>query len=176
MESIDIVLKNEKVRTYYIISWFIFIIHLGYFSFLFYNKQPGGKYGLIYIAIAITYRAVLYITQKKPFHPDDLFYVLMSWAWMDMNNYLMGVLLMVLWIFYMFATRKQIISFSKQDIKKRYFPMRKYSWDEVDNALVKDDILTIDFKNNKIIQAEVESPVNQEEFNAFASKQIASNI
>lgn len=45
---------------------------------------------------------------------------------------------------------------------------KKYSWQEIDNVILKDGILTIDFKNNKLFQKEIDSGENEaeeEEFN-----------
>ncbi|MGC4034655.1 MAG: hypothetical protein QM764_01750 [Chitinophagaceae bacterium] len=46
------------------------------------------------------------------------------------------------------------------------------------NAILKDGILTIDFKNNKIIQAEIDEEyavVNEKEFNEFCKRQLSNN-
>lgn len=55
------------------------------------------------------------------------------------------------------------------------FPKKSHKWNEVNNLLLKDNIITIDYKNNKIYQKEIESDVDDEiekEFNQFCSEQI----
>lgn len=55
------------------------------------------------------------------------------------------------------------------------FPKKHHSWNELNNLLLKDSIITVDYKNNKIYQKEIESDVSDEiekEFNQFCSKQI----
>ena len=37
------------------------------------------------------------------------------------------------------------------------FPGKKYQWDQFSNVVLKDNILTLDFKNNKLLQAEIEN-------------------
>ncbi|MEP7258674.1 MAG: hypothetical protein ABI687_09800, partial [Flavitalea sp.] len=47
---------------------------------------------------------------------------------------------------------------------------KKYSWSEIDNVILKDGLLTIDFTNNRLIQKEIESGENEaseEEFNQW---------
>ena len=47
-----------------------------------------------------------------------------------------------------------------------------YRWNEFSNILVKDELITLDFKNNRLIQLMLDvaiSPVNEIEFNDFCS-------
>ena len=37
-----------------------------------------------------------------------------------------------------------------------HFPFKYFSWEEVNNIILRDNMLTIDFKNNKIIQRETD--------------------
>jgi len=71
----------------------------------------------------------------------------------------------------------QEIGFSNEGITFNTFPFKSYGWDEVKNALLKDNILTIDFTSNKLIQKETESDVSadiEKEFNAFCNEQLAN--
>lgn len=56
---------------------------------------------------------------------------------------------------------------------------RVYKWADMSNVVLKDGILTLDFKSNKIFQSEVkenETPVNQEKFNQFCAGQVQNNM
>lgn len=51
------------------------------------------------------------------------------------------------------------------------FPKKRYTWNELNNVVLKDGLLTIDFKNNKMLQRLVDSEVDvkvEEEFTAYA--------
>jgi len=55
------------------------------------------------------------------------------------------------------------------------FPVRAIQWNELNNVILKDGILTIDFRNNKIVQAEIDdvsNTINEKEFNDFCSQQL----
>ncbi len=72
----------------------------------------------------------------------------------------------------------QEIGFSKDAITFNTFPFKNYSWQDVKNAILKDNMLTLDFDNNKLIQKETESNVPAEterEFNEFCKQQIANS-
>lgn len=70
----------------------------------------------------------------------------------------------------------QEIGFSKEAITFNTFPFKNYGWEQVKNVMLKDDMLTIDFKNNKIMQREIEpAELTEEEteFNEFCRQQLA---
>jgi len=43
------------------------------------------------------------------------------------------------------------------------------------NVMLKDNILTVDFRNNKLIQLEIEGNINEIQFNEFAQQQLFRN-
>lgn len=52
-------------------------------------------------------------------------------------------------------------------------------WNEIKNVLVKDGLLTVDYKNNKLIQKEIDgesTPATDAEFNSFCALQITKSI
>jgi len=55
------------------------------------------------------------------------------------------------------------------------FPKRIILWNELQNIVLKDGILTIDFRNNKLIQQDLdeEVTVNEKEFNEFCKQQLS---
>lgn len=67
------------------------------------------------------------------------------------------------------------IAFDEEEVVLNSFPKKSYQWNEFSNIMLKDGILTADFKNNKLIQSETEelpSATLQEEFNAFCMAQL----
>ena len=51
-------------------------------------------------------------------------------------------------------------------------------WSDTNNVMLKDNVLTIDLKNNKLIQAVIEEgsagEIDEEEFNEFCRRQMAN--
>lgn len=69
----------------------------------------------------------------------------------------------------------QEIGFSREAITFNTFPFKHYEWEQVKNVMLKDNMLTIDFKNNKLIQREIEpAELTEEEteFNEFCRRQM----
>jgi hypothetical protein len=52
------------------------------------------------------------------------------------------------------------------------FPKRTIEWKELNNVILKDAVLTIDLKNNKVFQNEVVSAASEIDFNEFCGEQI----
>jgi hypothetical protein len=80
------------------------------------------------------------------------------------------------------STRPEEIGFSEERIVFKSVFSKKIAWSELNNALIKDGVLTLDYKNNKLFQAETdddedneEYDVSEEEFNAFCRQQLAKN-
>ena len=78
-------------------------------------------------------------------------------------------------IFYVISLRKLIVHINPDQIIYPSFPKKIIDWNEISNIILKDDLLTIDFKNNKIIQQlteNTERPVNEKEFNDFCKSHL----
>lgn len=69
----------------------------------------------------------------------------------------------------------QEIAFHDEGIVINSLPKKRYSWQEIGNVVLKDGILTIDLKNNKLIQKEIESSSSakeEAEFNEFCRNRL----
>lgn len=58
---------------------------------------------------------------------------------------------------------------------KKSFSEKKYDWSTFYNVIVKDNILTLDFKNNKVLQLELEGNIPEKDFNQFCSGKILTS-
>lgn len=87
----------------------------------------------------------------------------------------MAIAAIVLLILYTISKEILKVHISVNAVSYPSFPKRTIQWNELNNLVLKDDLLTIDFKNNKIIQQLTDkkaSAVNEKEFNDFCSKQL----
>lgn len=70
------------------------------------------------------------------------------------------------------------VAFDAEEIVFNSFPKKKYTWSEINNVVLKDGLLTIDLKNNTLIQHPVDEAVPQDieaEFNSFCKELLANN-
>lgn len=62
------------------------------------------------------------------------------------------------------------IAFATDEIVVNTFPRKRYNWNDISNVVLKDGMLTLDMKNNRLIQKEIDSattPELEKEFNSF---------
>ena len=69
----------------------------------------------------------------------------------------------------------QEVAFDEVEIVFNSFPKKIYSWSDIANIFFKDGMITIDFRNNKLIQKEIESQTSaleEQEFNEFCGSML----
>jgi len=71
------------------------------------------------------------------------------------------------------------IGFSDEEILRNTLIKKKYRWSDLNNVILKDGLLTIDFKNNKLFQKEAldeeEMDAAEAEFNAYCQQRLSSS-
>ena len=105
--------------------------------------------------------------------------VFASWGWFLLPN-----ALLIAGVFLIAALFERQVKFPYElavdpaGVLVNTFPKKLYPWAEINNMLIKDDYITIDFKNNKLIQKQINEPVTEaikNEFNAFCAEHLAKN-
>lgn len=89
-------------------------------------------------------------------------------------SYTLAIACIVMGILYKLSLQKLQFIFTGEKVVKINFPKKEFAWNELNNVILKDRILTLDFKNNKLLQAEIEKSqdVNEVEFNSFAQSHL----
>ncbi len=182
MQSYHITLANEKRRTYTVSL--VVLTALSGVAFIFLAWTAAGiparnisltATGVIGICLLV-YRLVrkegrillIYAAMIL----STVFFILMG-------HYIPGGILLLVLLLFIQAVRKPVVIVSDTSVTCPGFPGRTISWNELNNILIRDGLLTIDWKNNKLFQQpvdETESPVNEKEFNEFCRIQLNSTI
>lgn len=111
-------------------------------------------FGLVLNAVPWLY----YLLNKKHIKSPVVEITLISSAiiWIYFGNFWMGILLLLFAAMSFFTNKKTVILFNETGIIYPSFPVRKYAWIDVVQVVWKDDILTIDLKDNKLLQFTIE--------------------
>lgn len=177
-QKFEIVLKNEKIRLYNRLSWLIISINIIVFlALVFFSKEKDLRSAALASLILI---AVCFILQNRlkntswafGSHP---FYLFLMIGWISMEKYWLAAIPFVFDILSIITIRKLSVEFSAGKIIYPSFPAKQFNWSEIANVVLKDGLLTINFKNDKFIQQfvdETKSVVNEQEFNDFCSQQL----
>jgi len=176
MPKFEIVLKNEKIKTYTIISWLI--IALNFISFLYLGISGSvEKVNHPFFAAALLFCIFLFqlLVKKKDeseINKLSLSFSVIVIAWIIMQFYWVAALNFFLFIFQDITRRRLIVLFFDDRIIYPSFPKRTILWQELNQVILKDGVLTIDLKNDKIFQNEIISDINEAELNTFCISHI----
>lgn len=73
------------------------------------------------------------------------------------------------------AHKKLVVHVTDKTIVVPYIMQKTVDWKEVNNVILKDGLLTIDFKDNKLFQQLIlnsDADINEKEFNDFCRQQL----
>ena len=176
MKQYDLVLKNEKERSYRRISIFLFIINFFCILYLTYERNftRWGPLILSIIAAFAVFSSFYFKNKNEKMTFTGAFFLFIL-AWQTAGFWIPEILNFLFVILNLYASQTPIVSINESNIIYPSLPKKKFSWKELSNLILKDGLLTIDLKNNRIIQqpiAETSSTIDEKEFNEFCKQQL----
>jgi len=170
-------LKDNNRKAYNMFVWFLFFLHIVAAAVFGLNADAKhvkldlyillGFYGIIY--------AVYFLFRGRKNAMETLSLILaLLYANFWLKHVGIGALIIFVAVF-LFVTvvqgKKTTVFFSGQGVHlTRIFKTVMYPWQQMDNVILKDNVLTIDFISNRIIQAEIADgmeTVDEMKFNDF---------
>lgn len=179
MLKYEFFLQNNKIRTYRLFSWLIILLNLAALLYLaLYGNDLARPVSMITIGFILFIIAYWYYRKKDEKQYDAPFnYIFLGifLNWLIMQYYWLAVLMLVLLILQGLALKKSRVYVSSEKITYPAFTTKLILWDELNNVMIRDGLLTIDFKSNKLIQQLIDnrfSSINEKEFNDFCRQQL----
>jgi len=179
MQQFELVLKNDKIKSYRTLALIILLLNLVVFIFMLFYDQYRYQAASAILLVGIYIFMRLYFIKKyqQGNYLDQVLLFVLAGCWLGLDNYLMVAAMVVLGILYHLSLQKLQFLFTPEKIMKIGFPQKEYEWNSLSNVILKDKILTIDFKNNHLIQAEIENKgINEQQFNSFAQNQLKRKL
>ena len=176
------ILKNEKTKNYRLISQLLVLFNLLGFVILLINSEARIVKNIILIfAILITavytFFTVVEWISKKPL-PDFWHRSIFGYCalvWMKEGFWWLSIILLLFILLDVIAHKKLVVHVTDKTIVVPYVMQKTVDWNEVSNVILKDGLLTIDFKNNKLFQQLIlnsDEDINEKEFNDFCRQQL----
>lgn len=112
--------------------------------------------------------------QEKVYYNRGLFFCAIVWTVMPQMQWLVFVFAF-LGLFEFHAKFPLEIGFTDNQIVFNSIIKKRYSWNDFNNVVLRDNLLTLDFKNNKIFQKETideEGEADEDEFNDFCQDRL----
>ena len=173
-----IVLKNESSRYVNIIG---FLLSVG--SALLFAREMIVRgmvilpylAGIIFIAGLLLWNVYVHFkTDRHVYFSKALLIAGVVWTRMPYFEWLVAVFAFLALLEYQ-AKRASEVGFADDHIMINKLFKKKISWNEIDNVVLKGGWLTIDFKNNRLMQRQINSGENEateKEFNEWAERKI----
>lgn len=165
MDSYHITLTQEKAGTYRLVTLLVSIINCLVLGkvYLGISDSRSGNIALIGLIIAIAGLAFFifnHYTRFKSSFRIEISFIITAICWIVLGKILVAAFLLVFAVLGFYANRIPVIHFSDAGILYPSFPPRKIPWSEVSSVLLKDDILTIDLRNNQLFQLNIPAESN----------------
>ena len=175
-----VTLKHQDYKVYDVITVLLCVMTLAAFVFaIMYTGFVTYNWVNIFLAAFIVIHLfIITINLKKESIPTfkwSLFAAAFLWLLYPLHVPAIGIFYIIAALLERQIKFPQEIGFSKDAVTFNTFPFKNYAWQQFNNVMLKDNILTLDFNNNKILQKETESDVSSEtekEFNEFCRQQI----
>ena len=154
MQQFEIILKNEKTKVYYLLSWIVVLVHIIIFlSLAIFSGNNVVKENCIASLILLLFLYIFKkIVKKKEWRPGlHVFFLILMVTWINMYQYWMAAIPVIFDILFSIYVRKLLVTVTTSLISYPSIPAKKIQWCMVNNVILKDGLLTIDFKNNKLI-------------------------
>jgi predicted membrane protein len=178
-------LKDNNAKTYRLFTWFLFFLHIVAAGIFVFNSDDSKVSLSIYILLAFyVLLIILYFVfknRKSAFETLALILALLyANFWFQHVGLVAALIFAAIYVLAGVVQGKKTTIMVQEDgvhltrvFKTVYFP-----WEAMDNVILKDSLLTVDFKTNKIIQIEIVEGTkltDESEFNLFCTEQLKRN-
>ncbi len=173
--------KNPALKYADIISLLLCLLTIIPFTyFLFFAPGVIETY-ILTLAVIILQLVYNYYKKKKGKsinHNYAFAICFIAWITIPYKSYLLGMLYLIAMITENQAKVTPGAGIDSEGVTINSLPQRKFKWQNLSNVIIKDNLLTIDRKNNRIIQKETESDIPsqlQEEFNKYCKHRLRNH-
>lgn len=100
-------------------------------------------------------------------------------TWLMVRSFWAAFISLTLLLLYRSARRPLSVTVYDDRLVYHSFPQRVITWQELNNVVLKDGLLTVDLKNNRIIQTEIlnsQGDPSEAEFNEFCRQRMVSAV
>lgn len=175
-----LIIKKEKPLNIDLIS--ILLCVISFVFFLYYSFIQQNLYLFLLLAGLLVPIVLGYtIWSKRKSNPKANFkhpLLVTAFVWLFVPGLRWFFIFFVLFVLFDHQARQPLeIGISDEKIVINTFFRKRYLWSSFNNVVLKDNLFTLDFKNNKILQKEIEpyaTNVNEKEFNLFCLEQISN--
>jgi hypothetical protein len=174
-----VTIRNKNTRSIDLLGFF-----LSAASCIFFIEEmsKSGEIGIAYLtgSVFVSLLLIWNILQskrgKKVYYSRALLIAGLVWMKMPVLQWLSLVFFLLALLEYQ-AKYAIEIGFSENEVVMNNLIKKRYQWSEFNNIVLKDGLLTMDFKSNQLYQKEVledeEDDAEEDEFNDYCKQQLS---
>ena len=182
-----ITIKQPDYKTADAVAFLMLIMAVAFFSFTAARQWFTAYHNaaILYIVIAafiVAWSIYSFASAKQKkgiaYYRLALLAAAAGWFIQPVSNYWMAGLYLIAALLERQVKFPQEIGVDDNGISFNSLPQKEYEWKEINNLLLKEGILTVDYKNNRLFQQEIESEVNpslEKEFNQYCREHLAED-
>lgn len=186
--SYAFLVRDKKYQAYKRIASFLFLINAVFFAFLAYTSTDYTRRVSLAVIALILLVYSLYHWKKKPRKEKSYFlaYALIAITWISGTSFPFLAIAYFLLAWLQFRLENDLrFTFSETGVTVDRLFQSNYEWSVLHNIVLKDGLLTLDFRDNRIIQVEPdweqfrqasgikEYDATEREFNDFCKAQLS---
>lgn len=184
MDSFSIIISKDRASGYYTpVEIFCIVSNAVFMLNMLMNNGPGIIRNLCVFGISVC--AVLVFSRLlkkygiKSFHfSSPVAFILLGIVLFMLGNHYLGVCDIALAITAIYVSKPAKIVFTKEGITRSTLFRSSHQWNELSNVMLKDNVLTLDFRDNKLFQAVIDPALNpgisEKEFNIFCLSMLSA--
>ncbi len=104
--------------------------------------------------------------------------ILVCVAWLAIGYWFIGIAQLLLTVFAKYVTEQKQVIFNTNSVVTKTMFGKTHQWNDLQNVVLKDGLLTIDFRNNQLLQVLIDPAINTNEeleFNHFCKSCLVNN-
>jgi hypothetical protein len=175
-----VVLRNDHIHFIEKTGWLLTFLIIMLLVFSIYTTANST---LLYVCLIITLSLFISNWIEKRKKKNILFKPILITGGLGLSiasslPVIIGILIIISGLIEKIILQKREFGFSKNIIQENGIFGKKINWGELNRVILKDDILTIDYKNNKLIQVHTDNEddddyeVEADEFNAYCQNRL----
>ncbi len=182
-----ITIKEPDYKRINAITFLMLLLAVSFFVYVAIHQWSSNVYHnvtILYsviVSFIVLWSAYRFYTARRnneiAYYRLPLFAAAIGWFIEPVSNYWMAGLFLIAALLEKQVKFPQEIGVDDSGITFNTLPQKEYEWKEINNLLLKEGILTVDYKNNKLFQQEIESeisPALEREFNQYCGGKLAT--
>lgn len=183
MDSFSIIISKDRASGYFTpVEIFCLISNAVFMLNMLMINGPGTTRILCFFGIAVC-AAVIFSRLLKKYRissfslSSPIAFILLGIVLFMLSNHFLGVCDIALAITAIYVNKPAKIIFTKEGITRSTLFHGSHQWNELSNVLLRDNVLTLDFRSNKLFQTVIEPALNpgisEKEFNDFCLERLS---